>query len=339
MLVPNRNYQSPEYRYGFQGQEKDDEIKGNGNSLNYKFRMHDPRIGRFFAIDPLSDNFPWNSQYAFSENRVIDGVDLEGLEFSLSITKDGTVYVNAHFKILNSSDLSKDFIKQVMNKVKAKYNKLFDRKMKETKFKGWFSYNIVDKVNEKDYYLEFFNAKNFQKFLIENREFSKKEAKDVAGLSDDIGGKKAWISFDEKVKGIDLANEFEKFNVSEIANEYADTVIHEIGHLMGLLHTFQKKLTNKNGITFKQAKSIVNLYKKAKKDLKDGVYMTDNLVNFGNNLMSYGAGANMLADKSVGELEEDFELTDDQIKLIYQYVYDNFYKKEDGKDAKKTKTK
>ena len=42
--------------------------------------MHDPRIGRFFAVDPLSGEFPWNSSYAFSENRVVDGVELERLE-------------------------------------------------------------------------------------------------------------------------------------------------------------------------------------------------------------------------------------------------------------------
>ena len=68
------------YRYGFQGQESDSEVKGEGNSVNYKYRMYDPRIGRFFAIDPLSDKYPHNSPYAFSENRVIDGVELEGLE-------------------------------------------------------------------------------------------------------------------------------------------------------------------------------------------------------------------------------------------------------------------
>jgi len=42
--------------------------------------MHDPRIGRFFAIDPLAPQYPHNSTYAFSENRLIDGVELEGLE-------------------------------------------------------------------------------------------------------------------------------------------------------------------------------------------------------------------------------------------------------------------
>ncbi len=49
--------------------------------------MHDPRIGRFFAIDPLAAKYPHNSVYAFSENRVIDGVELEGLEFTSTTGK------------------------------------------------------------------------------------------------------------------------------------------------------------------------------------------------------------------------------------------------------------
>ena len=58
----------------------DNEIKGEGNSLNYTFRMHDPRVGRFFAVDPLEKSYPWNSPYAFSENRLLDAVELEGKE-------------------------------------------------------------------------------------------------------------------------------------------------------------------------------------------------------------------------------------------------------------------
>ena len=45
--------------------------------------MHDPRVGRFFSRDPLSAKYPWNSPYVFSENRLIDGVELEGLEVEL----------------------------------------------------------------------------------------------------------------------------------------------------------------------------------------------------------------------------------------------------------------
>ena len=83
MTLPDLDKPSSDYRYGFQGQEKDDELKGPGNSLNYTFRMHDPRVGRFFAVDPLAAKYPHNSPYAFSENRVIDGVELEGLEVKL----------------------------------------------------------------------------------------------------------------------------------------------------------------------------------------------------------------------------------------------------------------
>ncbi len=72
--------QLEQYRYGFQGQETDNEIKGPGNSINYKYRMHDPRIGRFFAVDPLTADYPFYSPYAFSGNRVVDAYELEGLE-------------------------------------------------------------------------------------------------------------------------------------------------------------------------------------------------------------------------------------------------------------------
>jgi RHS repeat-associated protein len=81
MHMSGRSFSSGSYRYGFQGQEKDDEIKGEGNSINYKYRVHDARLGRFLSIDPLIKDYPWNSPYAFSENRVIDGVELEGLEY------------------------------------------------------------------------------------------------------------------------------------------------------------------------------------------------------------------------------------------------------------------
>jgi RHS repeat-associated protein len=80
MQVPNRFASIEDYRYGFQGQEKDDEVKGEGNSLNYTFRMHDPRVGRFFALDPLTKKYPYYSPYSFSGNKVIRYVELEGLE-------------------------------------------------------------------------------------------------------------------------------------------------------------------------------------------------------------------------------------------------------------------
>ncbi|QLE02545.1 hypothetical protein HX109_13610 [Galbibacter sp. BG1] len=80
MLQPNRTFNNPRYRYGFQGQEKDDDLKGDGNSVNYKYRMHDPRVGRFFAVDPLFKDYPYYTPFSFSGNKLIGYIELEGLE-------------------------------------------------------------------------------------------------------------------------------------------------------------------------------------------------------------------------------------------------------------------
>jgi len=80
MLLPGRHANTSDYRYGFQGQELDNEIKGEGNSINYKYRMHDPRVGRFFAVDPLTAEYPHYTPYSFSGNKVIAFRELEGLE-------------------------------------------------------------------------------------------------------------------------------------------------------------------------------------------------------------------------------------------------------------------
>jgi hypothetical protein len=76
------------YRFGFQGQEKDDGIQvAKGTSRVFERSLNDLRVGRFLTIDPLAAKYPHNSPYAFSENRVIDGVELEGLEVDLSAGK------------------------------------------------------------------------------------------------------------------------------------------------------------------------------------------------------------------------------------------------------------
>ena len=109
MLLPNRHESSSEYKYGFQGQEVDNEIKGEGNSVNYKYRMHDPRVLRFFATDPLEKHYPWNSPYAFSENRLIDGVEIEGLEFgSMEIKMNIRDAQSAQLKVLNAGGTHKE---------------------------------------------------------------------------------------------------------------------------------------------------------------------------------------------------------------------------------------
>jgi RHS repeat-associated protein len=65
-------------RFRFQGQEHIDDLDLGWDS--FKWRNHQPDIGRFFNIDPLTDKYVYNSPYAFSENKVVAHVELEGLE-------------------------------------------------------------------------------------------------------------------------------------------------------------------------------------------------------------------------------------------------------------------
>jgi RHS repeat-associated protein len=69
-----------QYRYGFNGKENDNEVKGEGNQQDYGMRIYDPRLGRFLSVDPITVKYPELTPYQFSSNRPIDGVDIDGLE-------------------------------------------------------------------------------------------------------------------------------------------------------------------------------------------------------------------------------------------------------------------
>ncbi|MDD2982731.1 MAG: hypothetical protein PHQ74_05030 [Crocinitomicaceae bacterium] len=66
------------YRYGFNSMEKDDEIKGRGNSYDFGARMHDPRLGRFLSRDPLFAIYLDWSPYVFAGNNPIVFIDDNG---------------------------------------------------------------------------------------------------------------------------------------------------------------------------------------------------------------------------------------------------------------------
>jgi RHS repeat-associated protein len=80
--MPGRKYSQPNstYRYGFNGMEKDDEVKGEGNQLDYKMRIYDPRLGRFLSVDPIADEYPSLTPYQFASNQPIESIDIDGLE-------------------------------------------------------------------------------------------------------------------------------------------------------------------------------------------------------------------------------------------------------------------
>nr|WP_295877194.1 RHS repeat-associated core domain-containing protein [uncultured Chitinophaga sp.] len=77
------------YRYGFNGKENDNEIKGAGNQQDYGFRIYDPRIAKFLSVDPLTAQYPELTPYQFASNTPVQAIDLDGLEkFHYSMTLD-----------------------------------------------------------------------------------------------------------------------------------------------------------------------------------------------------------------------------------------------------------
>jgi RHS repeat-associated protein len=68
------------YRYGFGGQEKDNEIYGNGNAYAAAFWEYDPRLGRRWNIDPKASEYPMWSPYLAMGNDPINNIDPDGQE-------------------------------------------------------------------------------------------------------------------------------------------------------------------------------------------------------------------------------------------------------------------
>ena len=61
--MPGRKFSRTScYRYGFNGQEKTNEISGEGNNYDFGERVFDPRIGRFSSIDRFTQKYPFNSR-------------------------------------------------------------------------------------------------------------------------------------------------------------------------------------------------------------------------------------------------------------------------------------
>ena len=71
-IVNRGTYQTAEntgYRYGFNGQERTDELKGAGNHYTAQFWEYDPRLGKRWNLDPKPN--PSISQYATFANNPI----------------------------------------------------------------------------------------------------------------------------------------------------------------------------------------------------------------------------------------------------------------------------
>jgi RHS repeat-associated protein len=78
--LPGRGFETADltnkYRFGFNGQEKENEI--NEGEYDFGARLYDSRICRWLSLDPLAAEFPSSSNYAFAINCPILFYDPDG---------------------------------------------------------------------------------------------------------------------------------------------------------------------------------------------------------------------------------------------------------------------
>ena len=89
-----------EYRYGFNGMERDNETKDFGNDLSTFFRGYDPRLARWKSVDPVVHH--WESPYAAFANNPILLVDPRGDAINVTIDETGTKEGQKQYKHIYS---------------------------------------------------------------------------------------------------------------------------------------------------------------------------------------------------------------------------------------------
>lgn len=79
-VQPGRSLNSGEYRFGFNGHEKEgsDWTGSDGSHLDFGARIYDARLGRFFSTDPWESKYAWQTPYAYFSNSPILIIDWKG---------------------------------------------------------------------------------------------------------------------------------------------------------------------------------------------------------------------------------------------------------------------
>ncbi|SHM97235.1 RHS repeat domain-containing protein [Flavobacterium chilense] len=73
-----KNSTSEALKYKFLGQERQDELGLNWDT--FRHRNYDYAIGRFFGVDPVSEEYMSISTYQFAHNNPVWKIEIEGLE-------------------------------------------------------------------------------------------------------------------------------------------------------------------------------------------------------------------------------------------------------------------
>ena len=140
--INSRAFASGEYRYGFNGMEKDDE--NNSGAYDFGARVLDTRLGRWMAVDPFLKGYPFASSYHFALNSVLQFIDSDGERVYFIIVSGADADIQSAAKtredeILNSPgfDKNKDHVYVIQIFDLGKLKEEVDKKVNDAKKKGY----------------------------------------------------------------------------------------------------------------------------------------------------------------------------------------------------------
>ena len=111
-------------KYQYNGKEFNDDF--GLDLVDYSKRWYDPSIARFISVDGLAENFPHNGMYNYAENRPVNGVDLDGLEWVYYQNAGiNHIDVNVAFSYVGQTLSQKEFA-NYKNVIAAEYTRILE---------------------------------------------------------------------------------------------------------------------------------------------------------------------------------------------------------------------
>jgi RHS repeat-associated protein len=98
-----------EYRYGFNGMEKDSELNGEGNSLDFGARIYDSRLGRWMSVDPLARKYENLSPFISMLNSPVVFRDIDGRDVDDSKLIKNNQYIRG-YELFANTETGKKFL-------------------------------------------------------------------------------------------------------------------------------------------------------------------------------------------------------------------------------------